>query len=336
MKRLILAAIFSIISSAGFALDLPKGSSYDPRIQYVDYNEQDVVEVNGYPGIATQITFGSGEEVLDIASGFSQGWEFANRRNYLYLKPKSVKLQDNTIMEPASGKWDTNLIVTTSQRVYTFHLVLHRGREDKKLAYNPKVAFRVAFRYPIDEAEKAKAAAEKQAAQARLENKPAPRNLSYSMQIGEGSDEIAPTMAYDDGRFTYLRFPGNHEFPAVFVVSRDKTESLVNTHIDPKAPDVLVVHRVSRELVLRLGNSVVGIYNDAFDSIGLPPKDGTTIPGVRRTVKSESGEPETNPVINYSPVTGATIHGMPDPRAPYLPAGWTPNASKENNSEELK
>lgn len=340
MKRLAIAVMIALASSAATALDLPRGSTFDSRIQHVDYNEQDVVEVNGYPGIATQIMFSEGEEVLDIASGFSQGWEFANRRNFLYLKPKSVKLTDNTIMEPESGKWDTNLIVTTNRRVYAFHLVLHKAREDKKLAYNPKVAFRVAFRYPADEAAKAKAAADKQAAQARLDNQPAPRNWSYSMQVGEKSDGIAPTMAYDDGRFTYLRFPGNREFPAVFLVADDKSESLVNTHIDPKTPDVLVVHRVSRELVLRLGNAVVGVYNDAFDSLGLPPQGGTTVPGVKRTVKGDPGEPEGEPFVTYSPTTGATVHGMPDPRAPYLPPGWNPNASsataKDNSSEELK
>lgn len=339
MKRLAIAAMIAWASSAALALDMPRGSAFDSRIQHVDYNEQDVVEINGYPGIATQIMFAEGEEVLDIASGFSQGWEFANRRNNLYLKPKSIKLVDNSVMEPESGKWDTNLIITTNQRVYAFHLVLHKGRHDKKLAYNPKIAFRVAFRYPADEAAKVKAAADKRAAQERLGKQTAPRNWSYSMQVGDRSDGIAPTMAYDDGRFTYLRFPGNLEFPAVFMIADDKSESLVNTHIDPKTPDVLVVHRVSPELVLRLGNAVVGVYNDAFDALGAPPQDGTTVPGVKRTVKvaREAGELDADPILGYMPTSGASINGMADPMAPYLspaynqPAG---SAAPQHNSTE--
>lgn len=345
MKRLALAIMIAWASSGAMALDLPKGSTFDSRIQHVAYNEEDVVEINGYPGIATQITFADGEEVLDIASGFSQGWEFANRRNNLYLKPKSVKLADNTILEPEAGKWDTNLIITTSQRTYAFHLVLHKGRDDKKLGYNPKIAFRIAFTYPADEAAKAKAAADKRTAQERLENQPAPRNWSYSMQIGEGSDGIAPTMAYDDGRFTYLRFPGNREFPAVFMATDakdkdgEKGETLVNTHIDPKSPDVLVVHRVGKEMHLRLGNAVVGVFNDAFDAFGVPPKGGTTVPGVKRTTKGQAPILDDDTTI-YMPVTGAASAGrmtgnvVSDPRAPYLPAGWNANGMTQDNRED--
>ncbi|MDR0576122.1 MAG: P-type conjugative transfer protein VirB9 [Candidatus Accumulibacter sp.] len=306
------------LASNVFALDLPRKSSYDPHIQYVDYNEDDVVQINAYPGIATQIVLANNEEILDIASGFSAGWEFSNRRNHLYLKPKSVRLADNAMMEPQSGKWDTNLIVTTNLRVYAFHLVLPRS--DGKFSANPKIAFRVAFRYPADDAAKAKAAAEKQAARDRMEQTPPPRNWSYSMQVGENSDEIAPTMAYDDGRFTYLRFPGNREFPAVFVVAPDKTESIVNTHIDPRARDVLVIHRVAREFVLRLGQAVVGVYNDAFDPIGIPADGGTSVPGVKRSVK-QSGAGSDEPDNDASEAPTAPPAPAQSIRARYLPPG---------------
>ncbi|MBD4588067.1 TrbG/VirB9 family P-type conjugative transfer protein, partial [Xanthomonas citri pv. citri] len=83
--------------------------------------------------------------------------------------------------------------------------------------------------------------------------KPAPMNWHYSMQVGKDSEAIAPSMAYDDGRFTYLRFPNNRDFPTVFLVAGDKSESIVNANVDPSVPDILVVHRVAREMVLRLG-----------------------------------------------------------------------------------
>jgi type IV secretion system protein VirB9 len=35
--------------------------------------------------------------------------------------------------------------------------------------------------------------------------------------------------------------------------------------------------------MLRAGNAVVGIWNEAFDPDGLPPTGGTTVPGVERT-----------------------------------------------------
>ena len=39
-------------------------------------------------------------------------------------------------------------------------------------------------------------------------------------------------------------------------------------------------------MVLRLGNAVVGIYNDSFDPDGVPANQGTTVPGVKRVIKA--------------------------------------------------
>jgi len=327
----------ALVLSAGHvsALDLPKGSSRDSRIQTVDYSELDVVEVNSLSGVGTQIVFAEGEEILDVASGFSQGWEVANRRNNLYLKPKSVKLADGVISEPEAGKWDTNLLVTTDRRAYAFHLVLQRS-SDKALGYNAKVAFRIVFRYPADEA-KALAEAEKRtAAAAKMDRQAPPRNWTYSMQIGEQSADIAPSMAYDDGRFTYLKFPGVSDMPVAFLVAEDGSESVANTHIDPREPDVLVVQRVARQMVLRLGEAVVGVYNEAFDRHGLPPTHGTSVPGVKRTLKgdgsAQNAPDEDMAVITYTPGTGARVSGIQDPRTPYLPPGYNGGAASFSNS----
>ena len=43
---------------------------------------------------------------------------------------------------------------------------------------------------------------------------------------------------------------------------------------------LLVVDRVSRRLMLRAGSAVVGVWNEAFDIDGVPPANGTTVPGV--------------------------------------------------------
>ena len=74
-----------------------------------------------------------------------------------------------------------------------------------------------------------------------------------------------PTLVFDDGRFTYLRFPGNREIPAVFHVLGDGGETLVNARMED---DLLVVDRVSRRLMLRAGSAVVGLWNEAFDLDG--------------------------------------------------------------------
>jgi len=288
MKKIAFAVVLALgTSTAIHAVDVPQGSRYDDRIQYVNYNAGDVVIVRALPGLGARIAFAPGEEILDVASGFTKGWEFSDRRNILYIKPKTIPAdQGRDAIPPESGKWDTNLMVTTNRRMYDFDLKLlpsgdNAGKNGGKATHNERVAYRVEFKYPEDEAAIRTQEAQKAKAQAKLDEKPAPRNWAYSMKVGNVSEGIAPTMAYDDGRFTYLKFPNNRDFPSVFIVAADKSESLVNTHVDK---DVLVVHRVTRELVLRLGSAVVSIYNDDYDADGVAPTDGTTVPGVKRVI----------------------------------------------------
>ena len=286
MKRQAIILAFVAAFGTAHAADVPQGSKFDNRIQYVNFNAGDVVVVRAVAGLGARVVFSPGETILDVASGFSQGWEFSDRRNILYIKAKSVKgEQGMPAMPPEAGKWDTNLMVTTNLRMYDIDLHLLPGNNSGKAPLN-RVAYRVEYKYPADELAAAKALADKERAQAKLDVKPEPRNWNYSMQIGDASENIAPTMAYDDGRFTYLKFPNNRDFPSAFLVAADKSESLVNSHIDPAVPDTLVLQRVSREMVLRLGNAVVGIYNDSFDADGIPANQGTTVPGVKRVIKS--------------------------------------------------
>ena len=107
-----------------------------------------------------------------------------------------------------------------------------------------------------------------------------PLNADYSISEGAGSEDIVPSLVFDDGRFTYFRFANNREVPAVFHVQGDGSEALVNVRMEG---DLLVVDRVSRRLMLRAGQAVVGVWNEAFDPDGVPPTNGTTVPGVERT-----------------------------------------------------
>ena len=289
MKHFLTALLsFGIFCRSLFAADVPQGSKFDNRIQYVNYNPGDVVIVRSVAGLGTRVVFAPNETIYDVASGFTQGWEFSNRGNILYLKAKSLKEENGQLpMSPEPGKWDTNLMVTTNLRMYDFDLLLLPGSNNSgKAPANQKISYRVEFRYPGDEVAQEKASADKSRTRAALEVKTAPRNWNYSMQIGDVSENIAPTMAYDDGRFTYLKFPNNRDFPSAFIVAADKSESIVNSHIDPAFPDTLVLQRVNREMVLRLGSAVVGIYNDSFDPDGLAPQEGTTVPGVKRVLRS--------------------------------------------------
>ncbi len=288
MNRHIILSLLMMFSVSVNALDIPHGSQYDKRIQHVNYNSSDVVVINSLAGRGTRIVFSPDEAILDIASGFTRGWELKYRRNILFLKPKSIPGGNGQPpMMPKPGTWNTNLMVTTSLRLYDFDLRLASETNSLNRKGRNAISYRVEFRYPTEQAEKDAKILAKQIALKKLDNKNTPRNTNYTMQIGEESQAIAPTAAYDDGRFTYLTFPNNREFPAIFHVADGKEESIVNYHIDPEIPDVMVVHRVAREYALRLGNAVVGIYNESYDPDGIPAHNGTSVPGVKRTIKAE-------------------------------------------------
>ncbi|MFX7709184.1 TrbG/VirB9 family P-type conjugative transfer protein, partial [Acinetobacter baumannii] len=59
---------------------------------------------------------------------------------------------------------------------------------------------------------------------AKLLERPSPKNWSYSVQ---GSASVTPDAAWDDGKFTYFRFVGTREMPAIFLVNEDGSERLV-------------------------------------------------------------------------------------------------------------
>jgi len=140
------------------------------------------------------------------------------------------------------------------------------------------------------------AATAKELIDARWQTKPLVRNSAYSVATGKDSEDIVPVMVFDDGTQTYFSFPNNRPIPTVFQIAPDGSEEMVNARMDPD--DLLVADRVGRRFVLRLGESVAAIINDAFDLDGVPPKDGTTVPGVARVVKAATTSQLANQPAN--------------------------------------
>ncbi len=132
-------------------------------------------------------------------------------------------------------------------------------------------------------------------------SEPIVRNANYSKQTAADSEEIAPSVVFDDGRFTYFRYPKNREIPAIFAIGPVGEEIRVNIHsarlsADPENPkarvtnDYLVVQRLSKKFILRLGSAVVNILNEEFDANGIETWNGTTTPNLVR--KNKAVEPK--------------------------------------------
>src|SRR5580658_2959448 len=291
-----LAPIMVMEGVAAFAADVPQPSSFDPRVRYVDYRGDDVTVVYVRRGSVTRIVLSEDEKIVAAATGFSADCgkdsnEWCVRadvgRNQIWVKPRD-------------GATYNNLELKTDKRDYSFDFRLLNDVKgtpatEARLASEPM--FRVIFRYPSIAAPSSAAGllsmptgplppSDSEIVDQRVVGaKPVMRNIRYTMQVLKGAQDIAPSLVFDDGRFTYFRFANNREIPTIFFISPTGEENRINFDMEG---DLAVVQRMGRRFVLRLGRAAVGVWNDGFDAEGVPPVAGTTVDGVDRALRVDA------------------------------------------------
>jgi type IV secretion system protein VirB9 len=319
-KRLLTVA-FCVMSATSLALAAEQPSA-DPRLREVIYDARVVVTVPVKRGVVTLVMLDADEVITEVAAGLGGDcakaeavWCIAAQaggRN-LFVKAKSAASAAN------------NVTVVTDRRSHTFRFVVLADSDPKWPVY------RLVVKAPAPALAKTNATpslalrdvapllalpampalppppAPQELITERLQTKPQVVNSNYALAEGKASTDIVPSLVFDDGRFTYFRFSGQRDVPAVFHVLGDGSESLVNTRMED---DLLVVDRVSRRLTLRAGSAVVGVWNEAFDLDSTPPLassgDGTTVPGVQRALKFDATYPRQPNATNAQQRAGVT------------------------------
>lgn len=236
----------------------------DVRIRTVDYVADGVISVPVSTGVVTRIVLERGERIIAAATGVSSKCD-----NDLYQWCVVADADANEIwVKPKAGARRNNLELKTDRRNYSFDL-----------SVGAQTTYRVEIRYAP--ASGAPAPTEASIVAARLDAAtPAPKNLNYTLESNQRGADITPKAVFDDGIFTYFKFPGNSELPTIFVVGADGKEQRTNYNMQG---DFMVVQRLGRKFVLRLGKSVVSVWNESFDAQGVAPSGGTTVAGVTRT-----------------------------------------------------
>lgn len=305
MKKLPLCAICAIgtfLMSHLYAAVLPVSDGADPRIRKVVYQSNDVYKITVQRGTVTRIILGEGEEIAErgAASGFpanceeeANSWCITADRgaNQIWIKPKDRATHNN-------------LEIHTNKRDYSFDFSVLKNPvgASRGISLAKQPMFRVIFEYPQDAIEKEKKEKAYQYAQIqaqlneqhqlseflvlqhRLANDaPLPKNWNYRQAANSRGKSFTPEMVFDDGRFTYFRFKGNTDIPTIFIDGTDGEEK-VNFHISKDDPKVLIAEAVAKKFVLRQGKAVVSVFNESYNAVGIAPKDGTTVEGVKRVV----------------------------------------------------
>jgi type IV secretion system protein VirB9 len=204
-----------------------------------------------------------------------------------------------------------------SQRTYQLEISAIRPELTGQL----KPFFLVKFRYPEDDAFRAKA--ERQAKTDVVKASEAERVLSTQEMSGpknyaytaQGEATFEPAAVYDNGKVTTFEFPDNIEIPAIFLAKDDGRETLVAKSV--KGHNV-IVHAHGQKFVLRRGADAICIFNEDYRPDGFDPGTNTVSSSVTRVVKSPLVVKKLGPSLADTapaPVAAMPVRGLPGPQA---------------------
>ncbi|SIT50778.1 Conjugal transfer protein TrbG/VirB9/CagX [Paraburkholderia piptadeniae] len=300
-------------SPSALALDTPRSCGADPHVQCASYDPDQVYRVATMPGRAVMIQFEPGEHIVDHGAGIgdAKAWHMAMNDSGALLKPGAIQPE-------------TNLVLVTNRRTYTLSLAdvsasqpatwvlrfdypdtrarasaallrrqqavsaaLAGGAAKVPLAMAPAAAsMTVAANTPATPTAPATAGGTVPQSQKSVAGNSA--NMQYMMR---GDRALAPTALWDDGRFTYFRYATARDLPTIFTKLPDGGEATVNFHMEG---DTVVVHEVSRDFVIRYGQSVLGIRNDGYAPDGHYNGPGSSLPGTARLPRDHVGSGSAN------------------------------------------
>jgi type IV secretion system protein VirB9 len=222
------------------ALLLTTPAHADDRIQQIEFNPERVVRINACLGFQTMVEFASDERIDNVGVGDASQWLVVPnaRANLLFVRPTLAQTH-------------SNMTVATSRRRYIFELVA----EPTPACHRGDTPYYIRFHY-IDLA--APAAQVTAAPSAPTAENAQPRNAAYTFT---GAAENVPQRIFDDGHTTFFRWSDAAATPAVFAVAADGSETPANF---VSRGDYLVVDQIAPRFVLRKGEKVTTLFNDAY------------------------------------------------------------------------
>lgn len=251
----------------------------DSRIRTLVYNPNEVYELKFYYNYQSFIEFSDDEEIEMISIGEAFAWRLTPSGKRIFIRPLEVAAH-------------TNMTIITNKRTYHFDIRSDEftGKADEDLVYT------VRFFYPqvgqplpippqlsvpniaakIPSAKKTLPSAlptnvaviKTPTPKARVDEElpgiidrnPEDLKLNFDYSLAGKSDDITPLKVYDDGNETHFQFSNNNStVPNINIVDSNGIESPVNYTVRDK---YIVVPTTARQFTLRLGNSLLCIYNN--------------------------------------------------------------------------
>ncbi|MDP3405780.1 MAG: P-type conjugative transfer protein TrbG [Brevundimonas sp.] len=216
--------------------------SFVGGVQVFSYDPGRVYEIWTAPLRVTTLTLAPGETVTSKAAGDTVRWQIGeassgsgpNQRAHVLLKPLERGLE-------------TNLVLTTSQRVY--FLQLKSGSPD---GFNAAVAWDIGAVIPPGGAGAFAGVEERVADPVAVPT--GPLDARYRIDPRGRAPRWTPTSVFNDGTRTFITFSPDlqvDEAPALFVIAPDGEAQMVNYR---QQGGLFVVDRVFDRAELRLGD----------------------------------------------------------------------------------
>lgn len=212
-----LLALF-LATPAAAQLLTPQSGGGDPRIQVVDYDPNQVVQIQAAQGYQVSIELAADEQIESIAVGDSGAWQVTSNRGggHVFVK----------LVVPGVA---TNMTVVTNARQYAFELT-------PLYAPSPTMPYTVQFRYP-----------------APVTVDPLTAGTVQGLYKLSGVKALRPSRISDDGERTYIEWPADAALPAVYALDDRGQEVLVNGMM---RDGIFVIDSVVPRLQFRIDNQI--------------------------------------------------------------------------------
>ena len=237
-----------------------------------------IINLTLIKGLPTVIELPQGEKIQDIAVGglsdWSQEWEIVKRDSLFFIKPLKNASATSLILSSHLQQYIfdlnpiTNLKKSNTPTQAISRLILQRKPPNPTIDQALQEKQIKQTHLFITQAEAKIKIIEHQLKTAREKiTQEQYKNSDYSLEITQLNEDIQPRQVFDNGRFTYFQFPNQLAIPAIYrKANLSDQETLINYHFED---DFLVAHGTGKSWTLRLGNSVVAVYNEAYEAEGI-------------------------------------------------------------------
>lgn len=223
------------------ARETSRSDAFVGGVQIFSYAPGRVFEVWTAPLRVTTLTLGPGETVTAKAAGDPVRWQIGETTS-----GSGPQQRAHVLIKPLEKNLETNLVLTTNQRVYLVQL-----KSGAPESFNAAVAWDLGVLAPP--AAPAIAAADEPVADP-LVTPAGPLDARFRIAPQGRRPRWSPTSVMTDGVRTFIAFPPElqaDEAPALFVIAADGESQMVNYR---QQGGLMVVDRVFDRAELRLGD----------------------------------------------------------------------------------